>query len=351
MMIGNGSNLLSKAPTLSEGINYNMAKAEDGYSGYSLSDRELDYQYEALKKQQEEQKKVIAGKIQVPAATKVATQNAIKTENKSGPKKQAEQKKQDQKTTNDLIAQQQTAAKKMEERKALEQAWAAAHVQAVAQQQAKSQDNLSPENSNAADKESKNKTSFAEWRKLIFANPKQETMLKFIEAFRKNEVTVDEYQSMAQDLLDQSRDDLKGLGLMALRAQPSLKSLSQLVHVESELSSSLKSYVQQGYNSYLQSQNITYLNQALKTTDKLLIKRTLTILQHGLQKINSGDIAGLTPIRSRGGQGDSQIFSMNSFKVLLASLALLASNSDSQIASQAQQVAGQINSTNNIAGL
>lgn len=344
MGIGSKSSLLSKNPPAAEGVNYKMVHVDDGYAGYSLSDREVDYQYEALKKKQAAEKNVIPGRIQVPAAKKV---NNIKKTNNKTAKQKAEEAKKDQ-ARKEILEKALIEHAKQEEARKMHEATMASQAPAYQANQAEVQD------VNTQDTTKKNRKSFSEWRALIYASPTQDTMKKFIEAFRAGEVSQEDYQSMAQDLLDQSDDKYKGLGLMALRAYPSLNSLSQMVHAENSLSTSLKTYVQQGYNSYLQGQNVAILNQALKTSDKVLIKRTLTLLQTGLTQINSGNISGLVSgNRTRGSQSSdlTSTFSVTNFKILLTALSTLTSNSDSQIASLAQQVSGQITTTNNIAGI
>lgn len=347
MKIGLGSGLQSKNPISGSGINYKMAHAEDGYSGFSVSDREIDYQYEALKKKQTEQQKVIAGQIQVPPVTK-KTDAAKKTASKIAAQKVAQAKNEQLKKEILQKALAEHVKQEYEKQKAYEYAMAS-----YAAESARTKLDSTKDSVNNDQESKKNRKSFSEWRSIIFANPTQETMTKFIEAFRKGEVSLEDYQSMAQDLLDQNSDKLKGLGLMALRANPSLNSLSQMVHVEDSLSAQLKAYVQQGYNAYLQGQNVTVLNQALKTTDKILIKRTLIILQAGLAKINSGDMMALTQGGRNRGQGSdvNSTLTLGNFKILKGALLVLAANSDPQIASLAQQVSGQIQSTSNIAGL
>lgn len=351
MKIGFGGNLQSKNPMADAGINYKMVHAEDGYSGFSLGDREVDYQYEALKKKQAEQKNVIPGQIQVPTVTK--KQEATKKTTPKTAAQKAEEAKIDQ-------AKKEILQKVLAEHVKQEHAKQKAYDYAMAQAQYNSNNTVTDKGVDTAssDKDNKkNKKSFSEWRALIYANPNQETMMKFIEAYRKGEVSPEDYQSMAQDLLEQNSDNFKGLGLMALRANPSLNSLSMMVHEEDELPASLKNYVQQGYNSYLQGQNVNILGQALKTSDKILVKKSLTILTNGLSKINSGDVSiFVSGGRNRGG-GDVQqpTISMNNFKGLLGILAQLSINSDAQIATLAQQASGQIrsggNSSSHVAGL
>lgn len=321
-----------------EAINYEMARPEQSYSGYSLDGREIDEQYEAV-----QAKAVKAKKAAEVAKAKVDAKN------------KKDVKKQDKK----LAATQVTSkpvARPVSVVSPVAQAAAKSDSEQVStgsnnysgsnysNPAAVAQDTAQPGATNADDK-SKAKKSFEKWRAEIFATPTKETMTLFINAFRKGDVTATEYQAMAQDLIDQSSPSLKGLGLMALRAQPSLASLSQMVHIESQLTADLQTYVQAAYLSYFQPQNVQYLNQALQTKDKVLVVKSLSLLTANLPKIKTGDVSGFIDPRNR--RDAASALSMNSFRNLIPSLTLLASSQEQDVSGVAGQLASliQANST------
>ena len=156
-------------------------------------------------------------------------------------------------------------------------------------------------------------------------------------------------QVLAQDLLDQNSESLKGLGLYALRATPSLASFSQLVHIEAEVSETYKSYIQQAYLSYLQPQNMGVLNQALQTKDKVLVLKSLNLLSINLQKVVKGDFTAFADPRNGRESGPGDSVSMTSFKGLISALSSLGLSQDQELAPLAQQVISYIQSTNTVA--
>ena len=322
-------------------INYKMARPDQLYSEYTLTGRELDQSYEALS----------------PAAKKLVK------------RKQA------------LIAKQKVETKKKEELKKKLAATSQAQIQARARAQAVSRQNQmkayqalksspSPKSQPAVEQDySQNinntgaaaplvdptkavktpgKKSFAEWRALIFEKGSSEAMGQFIAAFRKNEISATEFQVMAQDLLDQSDVKLKGLGLMALRSVPSLASLSQLVHIQASLNETYQAYVEQSLLAYFQPQNLSFLNQALGTRDKVVLLKSLTLLNANLQRLSQGDQSGFIDPRNRREDTNTSL-SMLSFKVLLPTLGSIGSSQDQELASLATQVATLIQSSNTIA--
>lgn len=322
-----------------EAINYEMARPEQAYSGYSLDGREIDEQYEAIQ----------AKAVKAKKATEVAKAKAKKVDAKKQDKKAAVAQAVSKPVVRPLGSASVSPIAKSAANSASEQVSTNSNINsgsnysnsaaAVAAQDPQS-------DSSANDDKSKAKKSFEKWRAEIFATPTKETMTLFINAFRKGDVTATEYQAMAQDLIDQSDSNLKGLGLMALRAQPSLASLSQMVHVEAQLPAALQAYVQAAYLSYFQPQNVQYLNQALQTKDKTLVLKSLTLLTTNLPKIKTGDVSAFIDARNRR-DAASETLSMNSFRTLIPALTSLASSQEQNLSGIAGQLANliQANST------
>lgn len=337
-------------------IDYKMARPEEGYSEYSLNGREIDHTYEAIKKKE-------AAKAQQAKAAAVTAKPQTEAEKRAEiAKKKAEETQK--KATETAKSQAQTRANQAAEarKKALEaqQAKSASSSESnktdtepvsdnpyydngatASKEQNRSEPN--PEDPNA--KKQKDKKTFAQWREQIFAQPTRETVNLFLDAHRKGEINATEVQAMAQDLLDQNNESLKGLGLYTLRAAPSMASLSQLVHTEAQVSATYKSYIEQAYLAYLQPKNVGYLNQALQTKDKVLIAKTLAILNTNLPNVAKGNVVLGGPRQGRDGAVSGA--TMSSFASLLPVLNTLAASQE--FASMAQQVISYIQSSNNVA--
>lgn len=327
-------------------IDYQMAKPVEGYSEYSLNGREIEEVYEGL-----EAKQAVFKTSDKKTKTEVIKKAVT-----------AKKKIEDTKKAQTRAAQLAAYNKKVAE---VKKAWDAHNARKKAEANSKTEaetqaNNSSPsapfsgaENRNQPpilnDPKAKNKKTFAEWRAQIFAQPTRETVDALMAAYRKNEVTAAEVQALAQDLLDQNDDKMKGLGLYVLRSAPSMGSLSQMVHAEPEVNDSLKAYIGQAYLAYLQPQNVGYLNQALQTKDKTLILKSLNILGVNLQKLSQGDYSSLNDPRNRRDSGAVSQFSMTSFTSLVPALTTLSQSQDQELISPAQQVLGFIQSTNTVA--
>ncbi|MBC7456976.1 MAG: hypothetical protein H7235_01920 [Bdellovibrionaceae bacterium] len=327
-----------------EAINYNMARPEQGYSGYSLEGREVDAQYEAIQAKIKATKKM-ADLAKLKTVTKAAKKDVKKQAAVASAAKQGSANpfagQSGLNTSNALVTSKPSSDRSLSGKT---DSSVANHATTAQMAPIAVPPTTAAATDAAADDKSKTKT-YAQWRTEIFAKPTKDTMGLFIAAYRKGEVTATEYQAMAQDLVDQSDASLKGLGLMALRSQPSLASLSQMVHAESTLSADLQAYVEAGYLSYFQAQNVQYLNAALLTSDKTLITKSLALLSTNLQKIKSGDVTSLVGSRNIRDAASVNL-SIANFTTLLPALAKLTS-SQSEYAGTAQQVSNliQANST------
>lgn len=334
---------LSSDVTSTDGsnINYQMARPEEAFSDYSLNGRDIDLQYEGLKKK-EAVKAAVLAKVKLVAKKKA----------EEAKKKEEAQKKLAANQLQNKIVNKPTSTKIENDKESTDSTTEMSHNYNDSSQVNYSVDENKNSNSDKKsekdEEKQKNKKTFAEWRSLIFAKPNRETMALFIDAYRKQEVTETEYQAMSQDLLDQSDENLKGLGILALRAQPSFASFSQLVHIQSSLSSNLQLYTEQAFLTYLQTPYISVLNQSLQVQDKAVVLKSLTLLSSNLPKFNQGDLSGLIDPRNRRDISTAS-YSANNFRALIPSLTSISTAQDSDLSLLAQQVIGFIQSGSQIA--
>ncbi len=326
-----------------EAINYNMAKPEETYSGYSLDGRKIDSYYDALAKEK---------KVTLPKENKAVIAQANKTQT-AAIKKLEEDKKKELVTARNPLENHAKSIKSNATPISSRVADIDKKVLELNNYQDQFQQSQQSLNRNAAvpvDSDEKNRKSFLQWRTEIFAKPSKEVLGLFINAHRKGEVTSTEFQAMAQDLIDQEDVTVKGLGLMVLRSEPSMASLSQLVYIQEQLPQPLQAYVEQAYLAYLQPQYIFIFEQVFQSKNKKLVAKSLSFLNTNLQKIRSGDVSELVDGRQRR-DADLPTLSVNNFKTLLPSLAVISSTQESDVAVLAGQVAGFIQSNLNVAGI
>lgn len=345
MQVGSPNRSLSQIES-NTSINYQMARPEESFSEYSLADRSIDHTYEALAKKAQAQNKNSNKNISADELKKLVAKNVTP----------AKKTVAAQKATTPPSAQ-----TKKEEKTAVESNAEAASSDVASDKNTKNEEpiletsalentdkNKADKNPQLPDQKNKNKKTYAQWRALLMLKPTRENVALMVEAYKKNEITLDEYQALSQELVSQADPTVKGIGLLALRSVPSLQSFSQMVHIQNQLSAANQAYVEQAYLAYLQPQNIGVLNQALLTQDKTLILKSLNLLGINLQKYHQGDYTSFVDARYRRDNGSSAI-SIATYRALLPALTTLSASQDQSLSALAQQVASLIQTSNNIA--
>ena len=319
-------------------IDYTMARPDQAYSEYTLDGRELDHTFMGLNNGKNEtklskvKKELIAKKI-----AEIKKKDEIKKNQVALAKAQSQTLLPAQPEKTQLIKDKRKSTESPRDKQQPNNSYAGPN------------NNVAPPQTTVVIKDPKShKKTFTEWRSLIFGSPTTENIALFITSLRKGEVTATEYQAMAQDLIEQNDNKLKGLGLMALRSTPSLASLSQLAHLQPTSFESYQAYIEQSLNAYLQPQNLQFLNQALLTQDKTLIVKSLVLLSTNLIKFSQGDLSGLIDPRNRR-EGEVASFSMNNFRALLPVLNQLGLSAEPEFSSLAQQIVALIQTYNNVA--
>ncbi|MBC7741117.1 MAG: hypothetical protein H7061_02890 [Bdellovibrionaceae bacterium] len=318
-------------------INYQMGRANEGYSEYSLKGRDVDHTYEGL------------------AAKAAAAVKPVSTQAQIDAKKKADELKK--KTTVAQKAKTKTNVPAAQVRPIAKNQVTVAKTPQVDTNPNNTPPVSAPEYANpvavdtappvlAQPAVDKNKKSLAQWRAAIQASPTRETVTFLIEALRKNQISATDYQTLTQELINQPDEKMKGLGIMAARANPSYISFAQLMRMPAtELTPAMKSYYDQALGAYMQPQNIAYLNQALMTNDKNFVGKTLVLLNSNLPKINQGDYSNVVDSRNLRGVEKSD-FSVVQFKGLLPALNLIVSAEDPQLSPMAQQASSYIELNN-----
>lgn len=328
--------------TAGDVINYRMARPDQVYSEYNLDGREIDDTYIAL----EQKKKAVATKLEKQKQDLIAQKKA------EAKKKVEEKKKKEETALHQQLERSKSKALKAFEKADIRKTSTAGNSNAQDYAQSPYYVNNTTQQvvaDAAATKDTANKKSFSEWRTLLLAEPTSDNLALFIAAYHRNEVTAVEYQSMAQDLISQQDTKLKALGLMALRAVPSLSSLSQLVHLDAATQTAFASYVEQSFNAYLMPQNLGYLSQALMTQDNTLISKSLNLLDTNLNKFLQGDLSSLSDPRNLR-DGSVVTFSIADYRSLIPALTqITTTNSDQNLVAAARDVASLIESSNNVA--
>lgn len=333
-------------------INYEMAKAKSSGQLYSLDGREIDREMIELENEKHNAQSVkntqAADKAKKDAkadkdkaAQNQQKANADKTQNKAQNKTQSEAGRGTRSGAAQTAQAKSSSAlgdKELTRQMQEAQPNFAQNYYAQQQQQANNQ------NTTKDPVENKELKSIEEWKTEILASGNKETILKFVSAYNKKEVSQSEFYSFVESLMKSDDTTKVGLGLYALRATPSYASYVLLVSNQQHMVAQYQKYIDETLVSYNQPAFLGVLKQALLSQNKSIILKTIEVVKKGIQEIKSGSSAQLVDARNR---RDNSItaFSLqqyNSFVPVINQLTALSQQNGDQ---EVYQASLQLNQT------
>lgn len=322
-------------------INYEMAKVKTSESLYSLDGREIDRENQELESEIQAAKDVRAKKVNAKVDAKIAASKknaaalaAAKSAKAAQDSKAIAKATQDKKTqqTNRKTATESTS----EIKKDILNTQSPQSTPAATVVTTESDDNQSAPK--------KNIKSATEWSKELFASEDRQTVLKFVSAYKNKEVSENDFYNVVDQLLAAQQESKKGFGLYALRTTPSYRSYAALVKAQAHVNSTYQAYVQDALLSYNQPVNLNYLRQALNSTDKQVVLKTIEIVKTGVIDVKNGTTSALVDARNRR-DSEMTVFAVQSYQAFLPQLAQLQQSGDADVNSAAMQLTQTIQST------
>jgi len=321
-------------------INYEMAKAKSVKAGFSLNGRDVERTSTELEEEAVAGTNSVAGQSKNTAKPSEKNKKEAKTAKKetaqNNDKKSTAQNRRDSRVKAKSYVSTGKADLKMENDSDVLN-----HKPVVSNyQQPQTVSNQTPPVDDSANK---NLKSADQWKKEIFASKSKEDIIKFITAYRKNEVTESDYYTVVNDLLKSEDETLKGYGLFALRATPSYMSFAMLSQV-SGLSTALQTYTQESLLAYNQPQNLPILKSILSSKSKVIVISALEVIKSGYQEIQSGSTGGMVDARYRR-DADFQSFSLKNYLQFLPALQKLQADAQQSGEQQIYTLASQLSQT------
>ncbi len=320
------SNRMKLKANESAQINYEMAKLKSAEGLYTLENREIEISYKALEAKKaavkaEAVKKAAAKKVKAADSKKQAVAQKQTQQQRQAQAARAAAIKSSQAKAQKAVADQE--AQKTLNNQAFNNGYAVAN-QTATQAQPNNQEEIV-------------RKSFDEWKNEIFAAKNKEVILKLTVAYKKDEVSSSDFLRLVDEMLYSSDDVMIGLGLYALRINPSYSSYVQLVQIQESVNSTYAAYVQQSLMSYHQGSGLGVLRQALTHPERVVVIKTLEVIRLGLGNIRSGTITTMIDPRNVRFDNSGQ-FSISNYVNFLPILRDLALNTeDSEIIRLANQ--------------
>lgn len=325
-------------------INYDMVKIENQPNDYSLSDREVDSVFQALEKKisklLSKNKEVSKAKVsnkkkssKVEDKKKAFANQVQKTESFKRNENTSKVKQNDIKnsiSTNSLTQTSSTVSQSVN---------SFSNVQNNVPVKSLTPNVVNAEQQPEVKPELK---SINQWKNEILTAQNKEVVLKFASAFKKGEISLKDYQSLTTELIKSEDQKIIGLGLYILRTTPSEASFVQLIKAQGQLSPEYSLYVEESLLSYNQTANLGVLKFGLVHAEKVIVAKTLAIINSGLNRIKDGMSADLVDSRERR-LDQTKTFSIANYASFVSELQKILASGDtdlSQLASQNIELIG-----------
>lgn len=182
-------------------------------------------------------------------------------------------------------------------------------------------------------------TSAAEWERILLQRPDLNQTKHFIQEYRARTVSPEVYYKITQLMIQDSRPEMKSLGVLLAGASPSTASFQLLVGVAkgSSASATLKQQATALLNTYSQQANLVYLQGALRGSDVNSALMATQLLGTAIQQA-SQQPGGGTPSTDPRASNTAQASNRTRFQPFVSILTQLsASAQDATLASQARQ--------------
>jgi len=321
-------------------VNYKMGKAEDQAALYDLNGRQIHREYTSEEDMELNKERSVA-KAQVDAKN-----NAKKENKKSTPPKFAFTEKA--KTDAAKKAKEIELLKQMNSPKtsALDNQLEGTHVNTMSNTQLIPQQNIA-EQDLSLPKETELKKTFAQLRQEFYTLATKEVVVSIVSAYKKNEITKEDFYKLQTEALSQQDSKYVGLALYALRLTPSAESFSLLTQYQPTTTPAFQDYIQSALVAYNQSQNLPILKVVLQAKQKIVVMKALDIIKYGLTEIKNGNISSLVDSRSK---RDTQFtgYSITNYSTLVSVInqVIQAGLSDGETLTSLESVKNLINESN-----
>lgn len=197
-----------------------------------------------------------------------------------------------------------------------------------------------PNNPNNNDPDRDKTQSLQEWQRALLNRPDPKETKQFIQGYKSHNVSSDVYYKIATMMIQDSRPEMKQLGLMVVGAAPSTTSFQLLVGVAKGNSSTpqLQQQANQLLTQYTQPQNLIYLQGALRGSDRQSATVAAQLLDTSVQQALQQQQQSLPNPDPRVQESSLAATNRQRYQPFVSILTQLAQNGqDATLAAQARQ--------------
>jgi hypothetical protein len=179
----------------------------------------------------------------------------------------------------------------------------------------------------------------------LSSNPNTEKMNELILAYKKGEISTQDFYLVVNSMVQSSNPNAQSLGVYLCYHFPSLQSFSIVTLNLDKFNDQVKSYADEFLFSFNNQAKLQYLGQALQSSDIKIVMKAGEIIILGLQKIKNGQSINYA---GRDGRGNNDIDSTKFFEFLLPIAENLKKSGNSSVASIGDSISQEMGPSNSI---
>lgn len=197
-----------------------------------------------------------------------------------------------------------------------------------------------------AEQAKKVKKTLEQIRTEFMATPSREAMMALVNSFKKNEVNAADFYQLQSELLESENETLVGHALYALRLTPSAESFSMMAQYQPQAASTYQTYIEEALLSYNQSSQISVLASVIRSGDKVVVMKALSVAVAGINSIKNGTVSQLVDSRGRR-ETTFAGFNLQNYMALLPVITqVLAASQDNELTASLESLKNLINDSN-----
>lgn len=175
----------------------------------------------------------------------------------------------------------------------------------------------------------KNKTTSASGYLEILEKPSTELANQLIQAYRKGEVSSEEYYGYIDTLVRSNNPKAQSIGIYLSYNYATIETFSVVTLSYDQFSDEVKVYADQFLSGFNSQSKLSVLGKALQSENSKIVLKAGEIVISGLQKVKKGQNIEYT---GREGRGNNNVTSISYFQFLLPIVQLLTGSNDQNVA-------------------
>lgn len=136
-------------------------------------------------------------------------------------------------------------------------------------------------------KKKENLMTEQQWRELVLSQPTTDNVTKLVQAYLKKEIDEEAYFKIVTELIENPEENTQVLGVYAISVVPNVNGFKYIAENYSKLNVKSQKYADNYLNSFAQPSKTGILEQALQSSNPILIEAASKVIVNSYKKVKS----------------------------------------------------------------